>query len=67
MSTDALAAVARAEEAEKAAYDAYRAAVAERKAAIVAAYQGGHSLHEIADVLGTTHEVPRRIVRAAGA
>ena len=44
----------------------YEAAVEERKAAIVAAYEAGMTLDDIAGTLGVDHEVARRIVRRAG-
>lgn len=59
MSADALARLERAEAA-------YRSAIDERRSAIIDAYRCGCTLNDIAAALGTTHEVPRRIVRAAG-
>jgi hypothetical protein len=57
--TDPLADLARADARVRQATEA-------RRSAILAAYRAGIKLGDIAAALGVTHEVPRRIVRAAG-
>jgi hypothetical protein len=58
--------LARAEARFREAQRAYDEATERRREAILAAYRAGIELNAIAETLGTTHEVPRRIVRQAG-
>ena len=56
--------VVRAEARFRKAAEAYERAVVIRRAAMLAAHEAGHSIHEIAAVIGVTHEFARRQIRA---
>lgn len=66
MPADPLTELRRAGQRFRTAERHYAEAVEARRQAILAACRAGIELNVIAEALGTTHEVPRRIVRAAG-